>query len=195
MKRTQLLLWGGLALCLALASFFSGCSRERITESSQYVKDVEYIQLPADTVVEIRTVYDTVRVTDTVRIVDSVGSSGSGPNQYLAISALQYYTDPLVLELVQAEFGLNDGWIFYLSAFQLSATRQSQGVYDLYGYIDYWAPDWSGYYPLEFLWRLTYLGGDASVLTNWSQTEPPAAVAGYTPGLRRVVESERATAR
>lgn len=195
MKRFHLLFWGGLILAMALLVLGSGCTKERIVESTQYVKDVEYVQLPGDTVLEIHTVYDTITVhtSDTVRLVDTVGSSGSEPNQLLAIAAMQYYTDPQVLEFAQSEFGLNDGWIFYLSSFQLAAEQAAPGVYDLAGYIDFWAPDWSGYYPLEFMWRLTYKGGDASVPSNWVQSEPPSAVAGHQPGMRRITAAERAT--
>lgn len=183
----------GALVALTFLALVFGCTKERIVESTEYVEKVEYVQLPGDTVLEIRTVYDTIHVTDTVRLVDSVSSSGSTPNQFLAIAALQYYTDPLVLEFAEMEFGLNDGWIFYLSSFQLAAVAQSPGVYDLAGYIDFWAPDWSGYYPLEFMWRLTYTGGDASVPGNWTQTEPPTALAGHTPGLRRIPEAARAS--
>ena len=186
----------GALAALALAALVLACSKERIVESTQYVKDVEYVQLPGDTVIEIRTVHDTIRVSDvdTVFLVDTVttGGGSSGANASLAIAAMQYYTDPQVFEFAEAEFGLTDGWIFYLSSLQLSAESPSPGVYDLFGYIDYWAPDWSGYYPLEFGWRLTYKGGDASKPTNWTQTEPPAAIAGHHPGLRRIPDSERA---
>lgn len=182
-----------LATCAALAAVLgnSGCSKERIVESTEYIKEVEYVQLPGDTVLEIRFVYDTVSVTDTVWASDTVMTSQSVPNQFLAITALQYYNDPLVIQFAQQNFGLNDGWIFYLSDFQLSATAQSANVYDLYGYIDFWAPDWSGFYPLEFLWRLTYQSGDAGLPGNWVMSEPPSPVAGYEPGIRLVPELSR----
>jgi len=193
LKATPVLFRGALA-ALTVTALACGCSKERIVESTEYVEKVEYVQLPGDTVLEIRTVYDTVRVTDTVQLVDTVNTqTGSGANAPLAIAALQYHTDPLVLEFAEAEFGLTDGWIFYLSSLQLAAESPSPGVFDLFGYIDFWAPDWSGYYPLEFGWRLTYKGGDAANPANWTQTEPPSAVAGHSPGLRRITEVKRAT--
>jgi hypothetical protein len=173
-------------IVLALAA----CSKERIVESTEYIKDVEYVQLPGDTVLQIQYIHDTIRVADTVRLIDTVAGSGGGPNAFLAIAALHYYCDAQVLDFAEQEFGLTDGWIFYLSTFQLQATVQSSSVYDLYGYIDFWAPDWSGYYPLEFNWRLTFQGGDAAALDNWVMTEPPAA-AGRTPGLRQVPQASR----
>lgn len=131
-----------------------------------------------DTVVTIQNHYDTTVVVDTVETVQY------SPNEYLAIAAVHYYNDPLVIDVVNQEFGLTDGWILYLSSFQLSVTQQSSDVYDIYGYIDYWTPDWSGYYPLEFYWRVTYDGGDPGNPDNWTLSNPPGATsAGHSPGI------------
>jgi len=147
-----------------------------------------------DTVFQTNNNYDTVIIHDTVttvthhydtiNTVDTVLTIQNNPNEYLAITALEYYNDPLVLEFTNQEFGLNDGWILYLSAFQLDLTSQSSDVYDIYGYIDYWAPDWSGYYQFEFYWRVTFTGGDPTNVSNWQMTEPPTGASLHTPGIK-----------
>ncbi len=131
-----------------------------------------------DTVVTVQNHYDTVQVVDTVTLTQC------DPNGFLAVSALQYYTDPMVIDFINQEFGYNDGWVFYLSTFQLDATQQSSTTYDLYGYIDYWTPDWSAYYPLEFYYRLTYTSGDPANPDNWQISEPPASAQNHTPGFK-----------
>jgi hypothetical protein len=60
-------------------------------------------------------------------------------------------------------------------------------VYDLYGYIDYWTPDWSGYYPLEFGYRLTFTGTDPTNPNDWDITEAPATGSSPHPGGLRIV--------
>lgn len=191
MYRTSTGTW--LMIIAALLLVATSCTKERILESTEYIETTEYIQLPADTVVQVVTITDTVYSIqyDTVRIIDSV-SGVADPNVHLAISALQYYNNPLVIEFVRAELGLSDGWIFYLSEFQTDRQEASPGVYDFYGYINFWAPDWSGYYPFDYLWRITHTGGDPSVSSNWALTESPLGVAGYSPGLHFVKESARA---
>nr|MBN2277397.1 hypothetical protein [candidate division Zixibacteria bacterium] len=202
-----------LIIAVLLAGFLlfllvSGCDKERIVESTEYIHDIEYVESPPDTVFMIDTVYNhdstTVNTTDTVLIIDTVTQvtyihdtvtvienhydtiqvTQYSPNEYLAIAALQYYTDPMVIDFIYDEFGYDDGWVFYLSSFQLDLTRQSSGVYDIYGYIDYWTPDWSGYYPLEFYWRMVYTGGDPADPDNWDLTDPPSSVAVHTPGIK-----------
>jgi hypothetical protein len=174
-----------LTFLLALA-LFSGCTKEKILQS-EYIQEVEVITLPPDTIyvrdttVTIQIQYDTVYVTDTV------GGSGTGlgsPNKFLAVTALQFHNDPLVIDFINQEFGYTDGWIFYLSTYQLQLIKQSDQVYDIGGYIDYWAPDWSGYYPLEFVWRMTHTGGDPADPLTWTISEPPAAVGEKNPGMR-----------
>jgi len=213
----------GLLVVLFLVLLAAGCQKEKIVESTEYVHDIEYVQLPPDTVIHTDTVYrndsvtvhtvDTVRIIDTiiqinhvydtvvqvnhvydtVVVTDTVLTVRCDPSEPLAIAALQYHCDPLVIEFINQEFGYTDGWVLYLSAFQVELTRQSSDVYDVYGYIDYWTPDWSGYYPLEFYWRMVYTGGDPADPDNWDLTEPPTgAPAGHQPGIRIPEETSQA---
>lgn len=133
-------------------------------------------------------VYDTVTTIqhhyDTTVMVDTVLVSQCEPNEYLAMSALEYYSNPQVFDYIYQEFGFEGGWAFYLSDFQVDLTIQSDDVYDIYGMIDYWTPDWSSYCPFEYFWRMTYLGGDPADPRNWQMTEPPTPVAGHQPGIR-----------
>lgn len=181
-----------------LLFFAAGCEKEKIVESTEYIHDIEYVESPPDTVYRVDSVFSsdtvTIHTTDTVIVFDTVVqveyihdtvlTYQCDPNEYLAIAALQYYTDPLVIELVNQEYGYDDGWVFYLSSFQLDLNPVSSDVYDIYGYIDYWTPDWSGFYPLEFYWRLTYTGGDPADLNNWQLSEPISAAADRRPGVR-----------
>jgi hypothetical protein len=205
----------------------AGCEKEKIVESTEYIHDIEYIELPPDTVLQVDTVfvsdsttiystdtiflfdtvvqieqiYDTLYIHDTVTtiqyyydttfIVDTITLTQCAPNEYLALTAMQYYCDPLVIDFVNAEFGLTEGWILYLSAFQLDVTQLSSDIYDIYGYIDYWTIDWSGYYPLEFYWRITYVSGDPADPTNWQLSDPPSVAPGHQPGIRLIQESLR----
>lgn len=169
---------------LGLLLMIDGCSKERIVESTEIVKDIQYI---TDTVV----VVNTVTVHDTVRVIDTVQTVRCDPNELLAMGAMEFHTDPLVLDFINQEFGINDGWVFYLSTFQVDLVQASPAIYDIYGFIDYWTPDWSAYYPLEFYWRLSYTGGDPANPNNWQQTDPPAAVAGRAPGIGLVPENAR----
>ncbi|MBN1211939.1 MAG: hypothetical protein JXA92_05120 [candidate division Zixibacteria bacterium] len=235
---------GILLLVLVLFLAFSGCEKEKIVESTEYIHDIEYLELPPetvrtfdtlvihdstvvnaidtilvwdtiiqtnyvfdtiiqtnyiyDTVIQTNYVYDTVYQTnyihdtvtviqnhyDTVEVVDTVMLAQCTPNEYLAVAALQYYCDPLVFEFIYDEFGIEDGWVYYLSTFQIALMKQSDGIYDIYGYIDYWMADWSGYYPLEYYWRLVHTGGDPADPSNWQLAEPPAAAGPFDPGLK-----------
>ena len=212
---------------VALILLVAACEKEKIVESTEYIHDVEYVELPPDTVyqtdtifdhdsvavhttdtvhvfdtvVQVNHVYDTVLVHDTVVtvqhhydttvVVDTVLKTQCDPNEHLAMAALQYYCNPLVLEIVNQEFGLSDGWMFYLTTFQVDLTRQSAGIYDIYGYVNYWATDWSGYYPLEYYWRLTYTGGDPADPNNWQMAEPPTATSAHPPGVRFVPDGRQ----
>jgi hypothetical protein len=227
-----------LSLALTL-SFVAGCDKERIVESSEIIREVEYVTLPPDTIFRTDTVliddsvtvhstdtvvvtntdtvfqvnvvyetdtitvtvHDTVTVTvtvhDTTTIVeqywdtvtvtstDTVLTGQCYPEEYTALGALQYHCDPLVMILIEQQFGLTNGWIYYLTSNQLAFTRQSANVYDIYGYIEYWTTDWSGYYPLEFDWRLTFTGSDPSNPTHWTMTE---ATTSGSSGLKIVTE-------
>jgi len=209
----------------------TGCDKERIVESTEYIHDVEYIQLPPDTIIHFDTVvvndsvtvhdvdtvvirdtvvqvdhvYDTVVVNhtvtvhdtvvtvqhhyDTTVVIDTVVTQQCTPNQNLAYAALEKYCDSLVIAFINQEFGYTDGWVFYLSVHQSAVTRRSASVYDIGGYIDYWTPDWSGYYPLEFNWRMTYTSGDPANPSNWDISEPPVgAPSEHAPGIRLVPE-------
>lgn len=213
-------------LLFAILLPIAGCDHEKIVESTEYIRETEY--LPGDTVRIIDTVYsnDSTRVTiidtvmivdtvvqqvhtyDTIRIHDTVVTVQNHydttvvtdtvltiqclPSEAAAIHAMQYYADPQVLDFINSQFAINDGWVFYLSTFQLDLTKQNQNVYDMYGYIDYWTPDWSGFYALEFYWELTFTGGDPANPDNWVMTEPPAAgPANQVPGLRVISPEAR----
>jgi hypothetical protein len=218
-----------VTLLLAISVFLlgAGCEKEKIVETTEYIHDIEYVELPSDTVYQVdsifiddsiivnltdtihvhdtifqdKYVYDTIAVHDTVTtieylydttvVTDTVMMSQCEPNEHLAIAALQYYSDDLVIEYIYQEFGYNDGWVFYLSSFQLGLEQQSSDVYDIYGFIDYWTSDWSGYYPLEFYWRLTHTGGDPANPENWEMTDPPSFKADYQPGLRLILDPDR----
>jgi hypothetical protein len=214
---------------LLLVLLAAGCDKEKIVESTEYVHDVEYIQLPPDTifhtdtvvvndsipvhdvdtvvirdtVVQVNHVHDTVVVYNTVTVhdtvvtvqhhydttvvIDTVVTQQCTPNQNLAYTALENHCNELVIQFINQEFGYTDGWVFYLSAYQCEVTRRSANVYDIYGYIDYWTPDWSGYYPLEFYWRMTFTGGDPADPDNWQISEPPVgAPTDHAPGVRVV---------
>ncbi len=148
-----------------------------------------------DTLYQTNYVYDTVVTVqnhyDTTVVVDTVQTLQCNPNELLAVQAMEYHSDPQVIDFINQQFGYNDGWVFYLSTFQLDLTAQSSTVYDMYGYIDYWVPDWSAYYPLEFYWRMTFTGGDPADPDNWQIAEPPAAVSGHQPGVRIMPQNER----
>jgi hypothetical protein len=204
-----------LTFTVALFVLLSGgCEKEKIVESTEYIHDIEYIELPPDTVfkfdtlfvgdtliiqntdtitlfdtvVHINHIYDTIynnqTYYDTTFITDTVTLNSCTPNEFLAIAALQYYSDPLVIEFINNELGYTDGWIFYLSSFQLSVTKQSSSVYDLYGYIDYWSPDWNDFYALEYYWRMTHTGGDPADPDNWQIGDPPTATSSHPGGIK-----------
>ncbi len=215
---TRLLIVGTVLIVISVFLAIAGCDKEKIVESTEYIHDVEYIELPPDTVIQVDTVftsdsvtihttdtvlvfdtvvqvdyiYDTVHVYDTVTnvIVDTVVNNQCAPNEYLALTALQYYCDLMVFDAINTEFGISGGWVLYLSAFQTQLTKKSSGVYDIYGYIDYWTPEWDGFYAFEYYWRMTYSGGDPANPLNWQMSEPPATVSGYQPGVRLVGDSE-----
>ena len=65
-------------------------------------------------------------------------------------------------------------------------TVQSSSVYDIYGYIDYWAPEWADFYSFEYYWRMTYTGGDPTNPNNWDISEPPGYVPNFQPGINMI---------
>ncbi len=137
-----------------------------------------------DTVEMYQTLYDTVMVT----VTDTVVQDNQTADEYYAYTALQFHTDPAVLQFINSEFGIAEGWIFYLSTFQNTVANPSAGVYDFTGFIDYWVPDWSSYYPLEYAWRVSFNGGDPSNPSNWSLSDPPGVVSGQDAGISLVKE-------
>jgi len=214
------LLLGTIGLCLIFAILANvACDKERIVESTEYVRDVEY-QLDTiwlsdtvtindtttvqatdtvmvyDTIVQTTTIYDTV-VNDihhydtmVVTQTDTVTLAQCDPNEDFAISAMQFYGDSEVLAYINQEFGIADGWVFYLSAHQVDLAG-SGNQYDIYGYIDYWTPEWDSFYALEFYWRLTYNGGDPANPANWTLSDAPAAGSTNTPGLKISADPSR----
>ena len=226
-NRPILILLTLTVLAVLISSF--GCSKERIVESTEYIENTEYIELPPDTVrvyqidtvfshdsvtvetidtllVEIHdtismidtvtiNIYDTVTQVqqhyDTVVIIDTVETSTFAPTISEGFTALQNYSDPLVLDFVNTEFGLTDGWIYYLSILQSNIVETSTGVYNVTGYIDYWAPDWSGYYALEYYWQIRYNGGDPTDASNWTLGDPPAASPTHSPGIKLSTDASR----
>lgn len=153
-----------------------------------------------DTVIRVTTVHDTVRVTtvvhdtirtvqnhwDTVVVHDTVVRNQCSPNVLTAIAAMEAQTDPMVYEFILGELGLNGGWNFYQTPLEMEIVQVSSTTWDIYSYVDYWAPDWSGYYPLEVYWRMTYRSGDPAVANNWQMSDPPAGVKGNPGGIHSV---------
>lgn len=190
---------------LVLLTFLllAGCEKETIITTTETIREIEYVAVPGDTVLitvprdaqgtDTVIIYDTTfqTIRDTVFVTDTVDYMSCVPGEQFAFAALQYYSDPLVITLVNQEFGLTGGWIYYLSQFQSDLSFVSAGTYDIYGYIDYWMTDWSGYYQLEYLWRLTYTSGDPSDPTNW-QMSAPYVVSGREPGMRLIQNGDRA---
>lgn len=182
-----------IALSLTVGIMY-GCQSEKIVQSTEYIERIEVIELPPDTIllVDSVTIYDSVTVfsvdtlylTDTLFVLDTVQQAQCSPNEFLAFTALQYYTDDQVFAFINAEFGFNGGWVLYLSAFQVEKAKSSASTYQFSGVIDYWTTDWQLYYPLEFYWVMVYTGGDPSDPLNW-RMEEPASGAGMntTPGL------------
>lgn len=173
--------------------FHSDSVTVQLTDTVRVTDTVMQVEHVYDTVVQVNTVYDTVVTTqhhyDTTIVTDTVLTVRCDPNEYLAFTALQYHTDPQVIDFINQEFGYSDGWIFYSSAFQVDLTAQGTDTYDIYGYIDYWTPDWSAYYPLEFYWRLIHTGGDPADPANWQMTDPPAVAPGRPSGISIVGEA------
>lgn len=154
------------------------------------VSQTEYIY---DTITETETVYihDTVTVTQTEYIYDTVTVTNTvydtviqqSADANLAYTSMQSYVSPMVFDLIYSEFQLTDGFVLYLAIGQNDMQNPSTGVYDMFGYAEYWTADASGYYPLEYYFRMTYNGGDPANPANWSITDPPSAINGITGGI------------
>jgi hypothetical protein len=113
---------------------------------------------------------------------DTVYTAQCTASQQLAVDAMISQADPLILEFLLQEVGENDGWVFHLSPSQMDISQVSSTVWDIYSLVDYWAADFSGYYQIEMLWRLTFDGGDASNPNNWTLSDN-AAAAPFKPGI------------
>ena len=190
-----------------------GCDKEKIVTTTETITEIEYITTPPDTVTvthtdtvfqnggtdtvtititetdtvfQTNTIYvtDTVTVTNTVYVTDTVETTSNTPNEFYAYTAMQYHSDPEVLAFINAEFGIADGWVLYLSTYQSLVENPGAGIYDFWGFIDYWTPDYTGYYPIEYGWRITYNGGDPSNPNNWTLSEPPASGVSSNQGLK-----------
>lgn len=154
-----------------------------------------------DTLRITNTVHDTVRITsivhDTVRITtvvhDTVLKAQCNASPQMAVDAMISLSDPLILEFLMQQIGQNDGWVFHLSPSQIDITQASSTVWDIYSLVDYWAADFSGYYQIEMLWRMTFTGGDASNPNNWTIADVPASTR-YKPGINPVEKAAAAQA-
>lgn len=129
------------------------------------------------------TVTKTVNHYDTIRVVDTVTVTQFQPSATTAVAAMQAQTDPQVIQFAIDQLGVTDGWVFYLTPAQMEITQVSAKVWDIYAYVDFWTADWSGYYPLEIYWRMTYKSGDPANANNWTMTDPPAAVSSRPGGV------------
>ncbi len=138
-----------------------------------------------DTVTVTQVIHDTTRIYDTINVVntvydtvfsvDTVLQQANAPYVQFAFAALQYQADPAVIDFINSEFGYDDGWVYYLSIAMSDISSPSTGVFDFYGYIDYWSPDFSGYYPLEYYWRITLVGDNPADPDDWQISDPPSA--------------------
>jgi len=139
-----------------------------------------------DTVVKIENFYDTVIVNH----IDTVTAYECQPFVHFAFTSLQFYADPIILDFINTEYGYTDGWVYYLSITQSDIQSPSAGVYDIYGYADYWTTDFAGFYPLEYYWRMSYLGGDPSDPENWELSDPPTQTTSKSGGLKIAIERD-----
>ncbi|MDF1543926.1 MAG: hypothetical protein P1R58_02350 [bacterium] len=202
-----------LTLILTLVAWVVGCDKETTTTSSEYreiigqgadtvfLSDTVLIDNPNGTTVYDTTIlHDTISFSDTVMVydtviqtvtqVDTVISQTNGPTVQAAFLAMQAYTDIVVIEDITATVGLTDGWVFYLSAYMSYVDSPGTGVYDLAGYIDFWAPDFSDFYAYEYGWRMTYISGDPGDPNNWQVGEIPGASPIGKPGLNRIEKND-----
>ncbi|MCP4703774.1 MAG: hypothetical protein GY865_04115 [candidate division Zixibacteria bacterium] len=144
-----------------------------------------------DTVTITNTVYDTV--TNTVNHYDTTTISQCDPFLQFAHSAMQYYGTADILELVNSEFGYADGWVYYLGITQCDVQSPSAGVYEIYGYANFWSVEFDAYYPLEYFWRMTHISGDPDDPDNWELSDPPARSSSKTGGVKLSIEHDIST--
>ena len=148
---------------------------------SEYVYDTTEI---VDTVTVTNTIYDTITVTNTV--YDTVVNTECLPFVHFAFTCMPVHADPVILDFIYNETGYDEGWIYYLSSAQTDMESPSNGVYDCYGYVNYWTTDFTGYYPMEYYWRMTYLGDDPSDPANWQLSDPPSRSSGKVGGVQLI---------
>ena len=141
-------------------------------------------QTETDTLFISEYFYDTVTVTNT--IYDTVVNTECLPFVHFAFTCLPVHADPVILDFIYNETGYDEGWIYYLSSAQTDMDSPSTGVYDFYGYVNYWTTDFTGYYPMEYYWRMTYLGDDPSDPDNWELSDPPSRSSGKVGGVQLI---------
>jgi hypothetical protein len=73
---TQIPYFKAIIVFFTVIVLATGCNKERIVESTEYVHDIEYVESPPDTVFHLDTlaIRDSVEVktTDTIRLIDTV---------------------------------------------------------------------------------------------------------------------------
>ena len=162
------------------------------TVTNETVDTLIITETVTDTITVTIDHYDTVTVnhydTVTVHDVDTVTISQCDPFVQFAFAAMEYYGNAEILNFINGEFGFTDGWIYYLSIGQCDLQSPSPGVYEIYGYANYWTVEFDGYYPLEFFWQLSYLGDDPSDPDNWELSDPPARSSGKTGGIQLTID-------
>ena len=73
---TSRYIFSSILLVILLFLVTAGCEKERIVESTEYIRDIEYIELPADTIYKVDSIFinnsDTINNFDTVYIHDTI---------------------------------------------------------------------------------------------------------------------------
>jgi hypothetical protein len=156
-------------------------------------------QTATDTLYITEYIYDTTRIVDTVTItnhiydtvtvIDTVTNTECLPFVHFAFTCMPVHADPVILDFINTETGYSEGWIYYLSSAQTDMQSPSNGVYDFYGFVNYWTADFTGYYPMEYYWRMSYLSGDPSDPANWELSDPPMRTDGKVGGLKLIEKS------
>ncbi len=160
---------------LSASLFVSGCDKEKIVQSTEIIHEIQtdtLYQVDSVFVEDTTIIYDVDTVFNTV--YDTVVQAVVTANVHSAFTAMQAFSDVKVLEFINTQFQIEDGWVFYLSPFMSYVANPSLNVYDFSCYIDYWTLDLSAYYPLEYGWRMTYVSGDPSIPNNWTIEDLPA---------------------
>jgi hypothetical protein len=73
---TQIPYFKAIIIFFAVIILATGCNKERIVESTEYVHDIEYVESPPDTVFHLDTlvIRDSVEINtpDTIRVIDTI---------------------------------------------------------------------------------------------------------------------------